>query len=455
MLPLLPLLLLVSAQTRQEQVDRVFAQYSKPGSPGCAVGVVEDGQLVVGRGYGLASIEHNAPLTTKTVLNVGSVSKQFTAMSIALLAADGKLSLDDPVRKHIPELPAYPGGVTIRHLLQHTGGLRDFLELTTMSGRSLEDTFSDEDGLRLITRQRELNFTPGGEYLYSNSGYFLASQIVRRVSGKSLRAFAAERIFGPLGMTASRFRDDHREVVAQRATGYAFDSGAYRISMSNRDVVGSGGLETTVEDLLLWDRHFYEPKFGSRALLDTMQSPGRLNNGQAIDYALGLTVSSYRGLKTVGHAGSWAGYRAMLLRFPEQKFSVICLCNLATANPPALAEQVADVWLGDRMQKKPEPRRPPQPPKLTPATLTAEQLGDFAGEYWSDEVEAAYVLRIEGGKLEMRNRNTRVTLDAFAGDSFRGSSLTLRFFRDPDDDVAGFRLSGGRARNIQFNRKYE
>ena len=341
----------IPSQEISKKVDAVFTAYDKPGSPGCALGVIRDGMLIHSRGYGLANLEHSVSITGTTVFDIGSTSKQFTATAILLLAHQGKLSLDDDIRKHIPELPAYGPSITIHHLLHHTSGLRDYLTLMALAGIDFDGVTGDDDALRLITRQKALNFTPGDERLYSNSGYFLLSVIVKRASGKSLREFAVENIFGPLGMTSTHFHDNHAEIVPQRATGYApRREGGFRIDMSGFEQTGDGAVYTTIEDLLLWDHNFYEPKVGGQKLLEQLHTTGVLNNGEKLTYAAGLVVSQYRGLKMVSHGGAWAGYRADLLRFPEQKFSVICLCNVANSNPSRLARQVAEIHLSDQMQ---------------------------------------------------------------------------------------------------------
>lgn len=388
------------AEDIQKQVDKVFAAFDKPGSPGCALGVIRDGQLVQSRGYGLANLEHNLPITGSSVFDIGSTSKQFTATAILLLEQQGKLSLGDDIRKHIPELPDYGHPITIRHLLNHTSGLRDYLTLMALAGTDFDGITGDAEALRLITRQKALNFPPGDEHLYSNSGFFLLSIIVKRASGKSLREFAAENIFGPLGMTSTHFHDNHAEIVPRRATGYApRREGGFQIDMSGFEQTGDGAVYTTVEDLLLWDRNFYEPKVGGPKLLEQVHSTGVLNNGEKLTYAAGLVVSQYKGLKTVSHGGAWAGYRADLLRFPEQKFSVICLCNVANSNPSRLARQVAEVYLGSQMKATAAPAA--QTAAAAPGTVTVPEadLKNKPGLY--RHAASGNLMRIAGreGKL--------------------------------------------------------
>jgi CubicO group peptidase (beta-lactamase class C family) len=328
------------------RVDSVFVALDKPTSPGCALGIYNAGEIAYTRGYGSANLEHGIAITPRTVFDLGSTSKQFTAMSVTLLEQDGKLSLDDDVRRWIPELPAYAKPVTIRQLVHHTSGLRDYLTLMWLRGVNFDGVTTAGDALSLIVRQREANFEPGSEYLYSNSGYFLLSEIVRRARGKTLAEFARERIFDPLGMRVTHYHDDHTMIVPIRATGYALrDSAHFQISMSGFEQIGDGSVMTTVEELALWDRNFYDGRVGGRALLEAMHVPARLTSGRTLEYASGLVVGQYRGLRTVRHGGSWAGYRAELLRFPEQRTSVAVLCNYSRSGPGRLAQRVADVIL--------------------------------------------------------------------------------------------------------------
>ena len=310
-----------------------------------------DGKIEYARGYGMANLELGVANTPQTVFDIGSTSKQFTAFAIQLLARDGKLSLDDDVRKWVPEIPSYGKIVTIRHLLHHTGGLRDYIELMSLQGVMTEDLTVDADVLDIMARQKAPNFAPGEEHLYCNTGYFLLSVIVKRASGQSLRDFAAERIFGPLGMRHTQFNDSHTRIIPNRATGYSKGkNGVFGIDMSDWEQTGDGAVATTVEDLQRWDQNFYDPKVGDAKVLEAMHEVGVLNSGKKLEYASALYVSTYRGLPAVSHGGSWAGYRAQLMRFPKQKLSVACLCNNGgTANPSRLAQKVAEVYLGDRM----------------------------------------------------------------------------------------------------------
>jgi CubicO group peptidase (beta-lactamase class C family) len=379
------LLLLLSLSAK---VDAIFAEYDRTDSPGCAVGVFQDGRIEYTRGYGMANLEHALANSPQTVFDIGSTSKQFTVFAVLLLEADGKLSIDDDVRKYVPELYGYGPTITIRQLMQHTSGLRDYLGLFWLRGIETEDLTTDEDALEVIVRQETLNFEPGSEYLYSNSGYFLLSQIVKRVSGKTLSEFAEERIFAPLSMRHSRFHGDHRRIVPRRATGYdEGENGDFVIDMSDYEQTGDGAVYTTIEDLFLWDQNFYQPKVGTAEMLERMQTKGKLSNGEPIDYGLGLTMREIRGLKTVSHGGSWAGYRAQLLRFPEERLSVACLCNLGATNPSELARKVAEVVLAEKMT--PETRT--ESAERTQIELTPDALKAFAGTFWEKNEGYAFV----------------------------------------------------------------
>jgi CubicO group peptidase (beta-lactamase class C family) len=342
---------------RALRADSVFERFDRTSSPGCALGVYQDGKIQYARGYGMASLEHGVALTPRSVLDVGSISKQFTAMAILMLQKEGKLSLDDPIRKYIPEMPAYADKVTIRRALSQTSGLRDLYTMMGQTGRTFEgDTI---DALRVITRSAEPNYEPGARYLYTNSGWILAAQIVYRLTGKTLAQFAQERIFAPLGMHDTRYLADARTVIPNGAEGYAPQpGGGFRLARSTYDgaILGAGAVHTTVEDFGRWLNNYDSGLVGGRDILETMTTATTLNDGSPARsgstqaYAVGLNVGTLRGLRVVSHGGSWAGYRGHFLRFPDQRFAVATFCNLTTSGPDSLARKVAGIYLADRMQ---------------------------------------------------------------------------------------------------------
>jgi CubicO group peptidase (beta-lactamase class C family) len=390
--------LLLQADDLSTQVDKLFSEWDKPDSPGCTVGIIRDGKLIYERGFGMANLEHGIKNTPTTVFDVGSVSKQFTAMTILLLQQEGKLSIDDDIRKWLPEMNTYGSSITIRHLIHHTSGIRDYLTLMTLKALQFENDYPDEEILSLIASQKELNFQPGAEHLYSNSGYFLLSQIVKRASGKTLREYSTQHIFEPLGMKNTHFHDDKTMIVKDRATGYSSkDKGGFYINMSMFDVVGDGSLMTTVDDLFLWDQNFYANKLGGggQGLIDQMLTVGILNNGKKLDYAFGLGHGTYRGLKIVFHSGSWVGYRAQIIRFPKQKFTIICLANLSKMNPDLA--KIADIYLEGYFKDAPVS----EPKEKNPFTAKESDLKAATGVYRSKADGSIWKLEAKENKLDV------------------------------------------------------
>jgi CubicO group peptidase (beta-lactamase class C family) len=520
-----------------KKVDEVFAEWDKTDSPGCSVGVYRDGEIEYARGYGMANLDYGIALSSKSVFRIGSTSKQFTAMCIALLAEEGKLSPDDDIRKYIPEFPDYPTPVTIRHLVHHTSGLRDYLTLQHLADRG--ENYNNEDVVRLLSRQKVLNFPAGEEHLYSNSGYFLMAVLVRRITGESIREYAEEKIFGPLGMKNTHFHDDHTEIVANRAYGYERDGkSGFRVSMTTLDMVGDGGVFTSAEDLLFWDNNFYDNKLGQGlpSLLKTVQTPGQLNSGEALEYAWGLTVGDYRGLKTVSHGGAFVGFRAELMRIPEHRFSVAVLCNLGATNPTSLAREVVDIYLSDHLEGEkvevPEKKdsgavttgesRPhdvtgyyllwngmvasiqrdgerlvfklqgeegkelvPRPndrfyletwdveawfkgeqifmdssgreltgKKLEGEPLRADELSDYPGRYYSEELDVDYRITLKDGLRVARGAGSdELELLMFEKDQLLGPFFKGEFRRNEEGRISGFVIDAGRVRGISFSRR--
>lgn len=419
------LLLLSSVALAQDpaesRVDSVFARFNF-NTPGCALAVVRDGRIIYEKGYGQASLELGVPITPRTVFDIGSTSKQFTATSILLLAQQGKLSLDDDIRKFIPEIPDYGKPVTLRHMLHHISGIRDYIGLLELAGAQEEAVTGDADALAIIAKQRGLNYSPGDDYLYSNSNFFLLSVVVKRITGKPLREFEQENIFVPLGMNGTQVLDDHTRVIPGKAESYSprrDGHGAFALDIANWEQTGDGAIQTTVEDLARWDDNFYHPKVGGESLLSELQTPGVLNNGSKITYALGLNVDTYHGLHRVSHGGAWAGFRAELMRFPEQHFSAIVLCNEADSNPASLAERVSEIYLADKMTSSAAPA-----PNPTAASLDPKR---FAGTYYSSGMMEIRSFSARDGKLYLGPNTELIPL---GGDDFATVSGTRVHFDD-------------------------
>ena len=530
-----------------ERIDNIFRQRISADAPGAAVAVLKDGAVVYKNGFGRAHLEYDIPITASTIFHVASVSKQFTAFAILLLAQDGKLSLDDDIRTHLPEVPDFGKTITIRHLIHHTSGLRDQWELFVMAGGRLDDVITQAHIMKLVQRQRDLNFDPGDEYLYCNTGYTLLAEIVARVSGQSFPEYTAAHIFAPLGMTGTHFHDDHELIVPNRAYSYARkDDGTFRKSVLSYANAGATSLFTTVEDLARWMRNFETKAVGGADVIDRMQRRGKLNSGRELSYACGLVHGAYRSLPTVGHGGADAGFRSSLLWFPEHDFGVIVLSNLGAFNPAGLAREVADVYLAEVLAPRIEKveTAPPAPagvnpklyadyagryqlPGVTTIIITAHddrllgrtldspelelhpesetrfsamvddsrvfltfgrdeqgdvtqlivnqdgqdmtaqritdeppmaaQLSEFAGDYYSDELDTVYTLLIQDGRLVARHRRHEdVPLDSAGADRFASATWwfkQLDFQRDDAGGITGFALTGERVRNLHFRKR--
>lgn len=382
------------------EVDAIFADYDSTSSPGCSLGVIRDGELIYKRGYGMANLEYGIALSPDSVFRTASVGKQFTAMAIAILDQQGVISLDDPLSKLFPEFPDWADEITLRHMVHHTSGIRDYLTLAWLAGKGDEAFYTDEYALDLLAAQKHLNFAPGDDHLYSNSGYLLLAHTVKRATGKSLREWAAENMFGPLGMDHSHFHDDHTHIVPARADGYAPTEDGFRISMTILDMVGDGGVYTTIEDFLHWDRNFYDNKLGAGGpeLIEQITTPGQLNQDEPMTYAFGLDVDDYRGLPIVAHSGGFVGFRTDTIRFPEQRLSVFVYCNRADANPEERSRKVAELYLSDSMEpdKTPEPTSPKDNDK---AKVSDARLQTLAGHYWNEKRRTAWELELDEGRL--------------------------------------------------------
>ena len=376
-------------------INRAFATWTATDGPGCAVAVARDGRIVHQNGYGMANLETGTPITPASIFHLASVSKQFTAASILLLARDGKLSLDDDIRKHLPELRDYGHRITIRHLLLHTSGLRDQWELLSMArGRFEENRITESDILEIVARQKGLNFAPGEEWAYSNTGYTLAGTIVRRVSGMSLRDFADARIFRPLGMANTQFQDDYTRIIAGRAAGYVRrPAGGWRVGLPNFDTYGATSLFSNVGDLLKWQANLLRPTVGDSAMIREMMAFTTLSNGDTSAYGLGLQTSRHRGTRVIGHGGADAGYRTWIGRVPEYGLDLAVLCNASTSNPQALAYAAADVIMPRTLTSSPVPPMPAR------AAVAREVLRAFAGVYVNERTGAGNILTLRGDSV--------------------------------------------------------
>ena len=402
--------------------EKAFEKYTQAyvgPAPGCAAAVSLNGETVFEKAFGLADLEHNVPNTAQTIFESGSVAKQFTAASLVLLQQEGKLSLDDPVRKYIPELPDYGMPLTIRHMLNHTAGLRDWGTVMALTGAGRGDRIISQDlALDVITHQKALDFKPGAEYSYSNSGYNLAAIIVERVSKQKFPAFVEERLFKPLGMKNSSWRDDYQRIVPGRAQAYSRQgNGPWRLNMPFMNVYGNGGMLTTVGDWMKWNAMLDSRSLGA-PLVDALETQGVLNDGRKIAYALGLVVDKYKGLKDVSHGGATAGYQTFLARYPDNKVSVGVMCNGTSPSAGGIAETLTDQILGPF----------PETPRTEPAKVSEDELKKFVGVWRNEKTHGPARFAIENGVSRWRGAR----LVPMGGGQFSVGENQLKFTLDKE-----------------------
>ncbi|MEQ9300898.1 MAG: serine hydrolase domain-containing protein [Cyclobacteriaceae bacterium] len=373
---------LLTAQTKditESSIDAIFSDQADLSKPGATVAVVSNGELVFSKGYGSANLEYAIPNTPSTIFHVASVSKQFTAFSILLLADQGLLSFDDDIRKHIPEVPDFGKTITLRHLASHTSGLRDQWNLLALAGWRLDDVITKEQVMKLVEKQQELNFDPGEQYAYCNTGFTLLAEVIARVSGKSFAEFTKSEIFDPLGMENTLFYDDHERIVKHRAYSYYTDSTGYKKAVLSYANVGATSLFTTVEDISRWAINFSTPLVGNKAIIDQFNSLAVLNNGETFGGAYGQFVGEHNGHLMIQHGGSDAGYRTFFARFPDDDLAVAVFSNYGYTNPNVLALQVADLYLEEKAGNVETKAK-----DVKFIKLKAKELAEFEGYYWND-----------------------------------------------------------------------
>ena len=447
----LPMIACVQGDFDTAAIDNVFADFNSE-TPGCALGVVQSGQLVYGRGYGMANLEHDIPINTTSVFRIGSVSKQFAAAVAALAAMEGYLDLEDPLQKWIPELPNYGEPLTLRHTLNHTSGLRDYITLMSLKGLRGDDFYTVAELIEVQALQEELNFPSGSEYLYSNSGYVLATEAVARAVGKPFKDYAEEVLFRPLQMSHSHFHDDHNHIVPLRADGYSPRGDGFRTNMTTLDMIGDGGVYTSIDDMVHWVTALEQDGIRS-GLTPILETRGVLNSGEEISYALGQSHGEHRGLATIGHGGSWVGFRADVLRFPSQSTSIVTLCNRADASPSGRAIQVADIVLAEHLAPVSEERS--LEAEDTRERTEPSEINDpspYLGTYYSPELDVNYEFVNTGGSLVVHmGSNAESELQRISGDTLAAGSRTFRFSRERGG-VTGFELDAGRVVHLRFRR---
>jgi CubicO group peptidase (beta-lactamase class C family) len=357
-----------------EKLDSLFQKWDNNKSPGAAVSILKDGDLIFKKGYGMANLEYDIPIRPSTIFHIASESKQFTDFCIVLLARQGKLSLDDDIRKYLPEIPDFGKKITIRNLIYHTSGIRDQWQLLAISGTRLDDVITQEHILKLVKSQKRLNFDPGSRYLYCNTGYTLLAEIVKKVSGQSLREFAEQEIFQPLGMNDTHFHDNYKEIVKNRAYSYnQKDSITFENSVLSYSTVGATSLFTTVKDEAKWLNNYFTAQVGGRDVIEQMYERAIVNSGDTLSYAFGLGIDTYKGWKRIGHGGGDAGFRTYAVRFPEKNLGITVFSNHGGFDPSGMAMKIADIFLEDKSGIKDS------------ITIHAQLDKDYIGKYYSEE----------------------------------------------------------------------
>jgi CubicO group peptidase (beta-lactamase class C family) len=391
-----------AGSSTDRRVDSLFASYNQGTSPGLAVAVVRDGKLLLSRGYGLASLENHVPVTPNTVFDLASVSKQFTGLAVAMLVEDGRVRLSDDIHKYIPELADFGHPITIDNLLHHTSGIRDWPGSLAVAGWQFDDVIAFDQILRFAYAQRALNFVPGAEYTYSNTNYNLLAEMIARVTGEPFPKWMNEHLFQPLGMTSTRVRKDHNDVVDRRAFGYTRRDGGWHHVTNDLEAFGSSSMFSTADDIAKWVMNFDDPKVGGRAAMALTRTRGALNDGTKIAYAFGIQHGQYRGVPTEEHSGGWAGFSTYVLHFPAQRLGVIILENAPLVNPARAAYDVADIFLDRELAARPAPQATlagGATPQVAPATLDK-----YAGLY---RLGPGWFVRIHRGGNALQVQATR------------------------------------------------
>lgn len=422
----------------ESDLDSIFFAFARPDTPGCAVSVACHGEQIFARGYGIANLDYGVPIRPDSRFMVASVSKQFAAAALMMMAQEGVLDLDVDLRTYIPELPKFEKPITARQVIHHTSGLRDIYDLLALADIGLDNTTTNEDALAMIGRQQRLNFDPGTGFLYSNSGYFLMSVLTRNITGMSLRDYTHKHFFEPIGMHATHWHDDTGMIVPNRVISYRpTPLGAGQFYRGNMDRVGARGLFTTVEDFVLWDANFIENRTHLENFTEVMSRPGSTTRRDSINYATGLRHGVYRDLVTLGHGGSYMGFRTNYMRFPELQLAITVFCNKSDISPAAYSRQIADLYLRN---------------------VFAERFADLVGTYRSESLGVSFTVVPENGDLYLKRSGEDFYDDLrrmvwSAGDRFRVDRWTIRFERDDDGHIRHFTLEAPRTGAITFHRE--
>ncbi|MHA7832687.1 MAG: serine hydrolase domain-containing protein [Flagellimonas sp.] len=439
----------------ESQIDALFMDWQLENHPGGVVGVMKSGEITYLNAFGNASLEYKVSNNNSTLFNIGSISKQFTAMGIVLLQKRGLLSVDDSVQKYFPEYPIFKNPMTIKHVLQHTSGLRDFHELMALAGWRGDDYRTNEDVMRLLQMQTDLNFKPGEQFMYSNTGYVVLAEIIENVTGEDFKVWMQNNVFEPLQMKNTYVEDNNQHIVSNRATSYYHSHDkVFEMAQAYWAYTGAGNMYSTTEDLLKWAHNFYDPKTGWRQSFEALQTLGGLNNGRPINYAFGIYIDEMFGRKRIQHAGVVGGYRTFLCIYPEEELGVVVLTNFSNAPFGTRADDIAGMLLSEAREKA-EPLVHPVNQNDSEQQENSVELSDFKGTFYSPEIDTHYTFYLEGDTLKCSHaRHGEHKIEAVSPDMFKSSwpLETIKMSRDQKGDVIGLHISTGRVKNLWFKK---
>jgi CubicO group peptidase (beta-lactamase class C family) len=446
------------SSTQTQRIDSIFTQWTEANHPGGAVGIMHKGEIIYSKAFGTASMEYNIPNSTDMMFNTGSVSKQFTAMGIVLLHEKGLLSVDDDIRKHLPYMPDFGSPITIRHMLHHTSGMRSLHAMLGLAGWRSDDSRTNEDLNRFMLNQKELNFVPGAEYLYCNTGYMLMVNIIEEVTGEKFPAWIKANIFDPLGMPNTYVEDRYDRIVPNNATSYYDRQDGFFRAVEYWGYIGSGNMHSTTKDLLTWLHNFGEPKANWESAFDLMKTIDPLNDGSENDYGFGVRVNKYRGYEKVQHGGAIGGFRAYVSTYPEEQLSFAVLTNFSSSNPGGAESKMADILLEDKKNEITDMLPLNNENKEVDEKeedLTSIDLNAYAGRFYSPELESTLDIIYQNEKLiGHHGRHGDFPMELVDRDELDIKGFaSVKVVRNDENVITGIRVSNGRARNVWFEKQ--
>lgn len=447
------------SQVQTQQIDSIFLSWNQPNHPGGSIGVMQNGEIIYSKAFGLASMEYLVPNTPNTVYNIASVSKQFTSMGILLLEKAGKLSIDEDIRTYLPELPDFGEKITLRHCMHHTSGMRSLHAMLAMAGWRDDDSRTNEDLFRFMKNQKELNFKPGSEYLYCNTGYMLMADIIEKTTGEKFVPWMEQNVFKPLGMFDTYVEDQYNRIVPNNATSYDGNAkSGFERSTEFWGYVGSGNMHSTTQDLLKWLENFHHPKTGWETVFKRMQTIDTLNNGETLDYAFGIGINEYKGEKKVGHGGSIGGFRSNIATFPEHQLNVVLLTNLSSANAGRKMNEITEIIL-NKSADKPKVKKDMGVKKAPQfLVLSQQELQSYSGTYYSPELDTHYHFKMmENGLEGNHTRHGNFDIKIVEKDKLEADLLLfkdIKIKRKENGEIEGIFVSNGRVRNMWFNKTH-